>query len=202
MRNKKLIKLFESFTKDNLDYLIKYKNIYVKPINKIIKSNTIFNKIKNYNISNFNIVEKNYGIFIYPDKEFIELCKKVDDTVDENLLFYITINGEFNQIDFTEGIPEQLRGLSIGYKIYKLIIDKFLWITSNKFSSISAYNLWYNLLQDEDLYCFTSSHTSGLISKKINDEELLKIINKIKMNFIDIEYDDELINKINKISSK
>ena len=70
-------------------------------------------------------------------------------------------------------------------------------MTSDRYASNNAYNLWYNLLQDKNLYCFTSKTMSGLISKSLDDIEIEKVINKIKkLKIDDIEFDDELQEKI------
>ena len=194
----KIVESFEAFTKDNLEYLMMYKKTYVKNFERESKSGEIFDKIKNYDLNKFKIIMETYGIFIYPDKEFIKLAKKLDNSVNHNLFFYVTVApSNNNQIDFTEGVPEFMRGLSIGYKIYKLVIDRVGWITSDRYSTQHAYNLWYNLLQDMDLYCFTSNTISGLISKNISDTELDKIVNRF-IDLAGIEFDDELEDKINK----
>ena len=200
MRNKRIVESFESFNKDNLEYLMLYKKAYVKNLERVEKSSKIFDEIKDYDISKFALVEKSYGFFMYPDEKFINLIKQLDDSVGDEMFFYITISyDKNNQIDFTEGIPEFLRGLSIAYKLYKLIIKRVGWITSDRYSSQQSYNLWYNLLQDKDLYCFTSNIMSGLIDKSISDNKLLEISKNIKKLSFDIELDDELKEKLKEI---
>jgi len=87
---KKILETFERFTKDNLHYLVNNKKTYVRkewrdtPIRKIQKI------VKDYDISNFNFIDKGYGIFIYPDNKFIELIKSLDSNIDESLFFYIS----------------------------------------------------------------------------------------------------------------
>jgi hypothetical protein len=193
-----LIKTFESFTKDNLDYLVTYKKTYVRQQfrDRGIELNKIQKIVKNYDISNFTFDDKGYGIFIYPDTKFIELLKQIDPLVNDNMRFYLTLTGELNQIDFSDGLPPYLRGLGIAYKLYKMTIEKNKYITSDRFSSLHAWNLWYNLLQDKDLYCFTSNIRSGLISKSVSDKELKEIVNKLIVGVNDIEYDDELREKL------
>jgi hypothetical protein len=193
-----IVKTFEGFTKDNLDYLLTYKKTYVrKQFRDIgINLNKIQKIVKEYDIRNFHFDDKGYGIFIYPDTNFIELLKQMDPKVDDNMRFYLTLTGELNQIDFSDGLPPYLRGLGIAYKLYKMTIEKNKYITSDRFSSLHAWNLWYNLLQDEDLYCFTSNIRSGLISKKVSDEELKEIVNKLSVGVENIEYDDDLKEKL------
>ena len=202
MRNKRIVESFESFMKDNLEYLMMYKKTYIKKSERENRdSNIIIDEVKNYDVSKFRMVNKTYGIFIYPDEYFIELCRKLDDSVSDDLFFYITVSTiNNNQIDFTEGIPDIIRGLSIGYKLYKLVINKFGWVTSDRYSSQHAYNLWYNLLQDIDLYCFTSNMMSGLISKIISDDDLKSVIDRFK-DIKDIEFDDELMNKLKELEN-
>jgi len=193
-----IVKTFEGFTKDNLDYLVTYKKTYVRQQfrDRGIDLNKIQKIVKEYDISNFRLDDKGYGIFIYPDTNFIELLKQLDPRVDDNMRFYLTLTGDMNQIDFSDGLPPYLRGLGVAYKLYKMTIEKNKYITSDRFSSLHAWNLWYNLLQDNDLYCFTSNIRSGLISKKVNEEELKEIINKLSVGVENIEYDDDLKEKL------
>jgi hypothetical protein len=193
-----IVKTFEGFTKDNLDYLVTYKKTYVRQQfrDRGIDLNKIQKIVKEYDISNFRFDDKGYGIFIYPDTNFIELLKQLDPRVDDNMRFYLTLTGDMNQIDFSDGLPPYLRGLGVAYKLYKMTIEKNKYITSDRFSSLHAWNLWYNLLQDENLYCFTSNIRSGLISKKVSDEELKEIINKLSVGVENIEYDDDLKEKL------
>ena len=193
-----IVKTFEGFTKDNLDYLVTYKKTYVRQQfrDRGIDLNKIQKIVKEYDISNFRFDDKGYGIFIYPDTNFIELLKQLDPRVDDNMRFYLTLTGDMNQIDFSDELPPYLRGLGVAYKLYKMTIEKNKYITSDRFSSLHAWNLWYNLLQDENLYCFTSNIRSGLISKKVSDEELKEIINKLSVGVENIEYDDDLKEKL------
>jgi hypothetical protein len=188
----RILETFEGFTKDNLDYLVTHKKTYVrkdyrdKPIRKIQKV------VKGYDISKFKFIDKGYGIFIYPDKEFLELIKKLDPSIDSSLFFYITVTGDLNYVDFAEGVPPYLRGLSLAYKFYKMIIKMNGFICSDRYSTLSAWNLWYNLLQDGDLYAITSNLRSCLIDKNISDENLKEIVEKVTKDVEDIEYSDDL----------
>lgn len=197
---KKIFETFEGFTKDNLDYLVTHKKTYARkdyrdrPIRKIQKV------VKDYDVSKFKFIDKGYGIFIYPDNDFLELIKDLDPNIDSSLFFYITITGEFNYVDFAEGVPPYLRGLSLAYKFYKMIIKMNGFICSDRYSTLSAWNLWYNLLQDEDLYAITSNLRSCLIDKNISDENLKEIVEKVTKDVDDIEYSDDLKMKLFKQS--
>ncbi len=179
-----------------MDYLVNNKKTYVRkeyrdtPIRKIQKI------VKDYDISNFKFIDKGYGIFIYPDVEFINLIKELDQNIDESLFFYITLTGDLNYVDFAEGVPPYLRGLSLAYKFYKMIINKNKFICSDRYSTLSAWNLWYSLLQDDNLYAITSNLRSCLIDKSVSDDELKSIIEKVCNDLSDIEMSDDLKDKL------
>jgi len=193
----KLLETFEGFTKDNLDYLVNNKKTYVRKDYRNIPIKKIQNLIKDYDISNFKYIDKGYGIFIYPDNNFIDLIKNLDPSIDNSLFFYITITGDLNYVDFAEGIPPYLRGLSLAYKFYKMIIKMNGFICSDRYSTLSAWNLWYNLLQDDDLYAITSNLRSCLIDKSISDDKLSDIIDKVSKDIENIEYSEDLKTKMN-----
>jgi hypothetical protein len=188
----KLLETFEGFTKDNLDYLVNNKKTYVRKDYRNIPIKKIQNLIKDYDISNFKFIDKGYGIFIYPDNNFIDLIKDLDPSLDNSLFFYITVTGDLNYVDFAEGIPPYLRGLSLAYKFYKMMIKMNGFICSDRYSTLSAWNLWYNLLQDDDLYAITSKLRSCLIDKNISDDKLSGIIDMVSKDVDDIEYSDDL----------
>lgn len=195
-KRKKILESFEGFTKDNLDYLVNNKKTYIRREWRNIPIRKIQNKVKKYDISNFNFVDKGYGIFIYPDKGFVELIKELDPNIDDSLFFYITVTGDLNYVDFAEGVPPYLRGLSLAYKFYKMLIKMNSFICSDRYSTLSTWNLWYNLLQDEELYAITSNLRSCLIDKNVSDNKLLEIINKVSVNINNIEYSEDLKEKI------
>lgn len=120
----KILQAFEGFTKDNIDYLVSNKKTYVRKEFREIPIRKIQKIVKDYDISNFKFIDKGYGIFIYPDNVFIDLIKDLDPNVDSSLFFYITVTCDLNYVDFVEGVPPYLRGLSLAYKFYKIIISK------------------------------------------------------------------------------
>ncbi len=218
MNKNKFIKTFEGFTKDKLQNLINNKKTYA--IKKVrifkLKSLTEFkldlDKIKYYDFSKFKYTEDGYGgIDIFPDIEFLNIYKKLcemayepDQIYNPNLYFHFTLSNliikkemRYNLIDFENGVPEILRGASVAYKLYLMIIDKNNFITSGVDSLVDAYNLWYNLLQDEYLYAITSNTISVLIKKNLSDVKLKEILDKFKGKYL--EFDDDLEIKIKQL---
>jgi hypothetical protein len=205
----KFIKLFENFNKDYFDKLIENDKTYIdkKEFQKNINSNIIniekykiiSDKIRKYDITNFS-VSFTYCLIIKPDVDFIELIKELN----EILINKITLDIEFefsifialiNRIDFKGGIPNELKNMRLGYKLYKMIINKYKYITSKIGVSDDAKKIWYYLMQDSDLLCFTSNNISGVILKSCNDSEIKEFLDKLK-GYKDLEFDDELKQRI------
>jgi hypothetical protein len=197
------IKTFESFHLKEIQKVIDNKETYLyKKIRPLYISDdseydALMTSIRNYDINNFSYEQKTYGIFIEVDKNFDTLYQKlcnITKTEYKHLIFNISLTTNRNLIDFENGVPELLQGTSIAYKIYKMIIKNNDFISSNKYSSNAAYNLWYNLVMDSSLYAATSKTTSFLIYKNIDDDKLKNILNIFKND--NLIYDQELKEKI------
>lgn len=212
MKKTKVINLFEEFSKSDRDEMSNDDVIYLKKHikEKPIVPEDIKEKIIKYDIYKFTIDIRSYGCIIYPDKEFIEILSELNNHIDNkislNINFPFSIYDEkANQIDLDFQLPVELMGLKLGYKLYKFIINNFDYITSNKYSSIYAKNIWFNLMCDNDYHCFTSLLYSGVILKNVNDIKLKKILDNIKIyissiyDMNDIIFDDILKEKINTI---
>ncbi len=197
-------KLFETFNKELLDSLIKDRKTYIhKKFRDFVMDDEKFDDlimdIWMHDYGKFSYNQTNFGIFIIPDAEFMkkyeEMCIHAKEKYNDKLNFYLTIRDDIHLIDFDSGIPLVLRGCSVSYNLYLMVINHNNFISSNKHSSKDAYNLWYNLLQNKDLYGITSNTNSVLINKRINNIALKNILDKFK----GLEYDDELLLKINEI---
>jgi len=199
-----ILKSFESFNKEEFKKLQNLNKTYiVKKFKDNIERTDYYgefvNKLREYDVNKFIYNEFSYGIYIRPDKEFFDIIKGINTYIENEIpldfdfTFSIDKN-HLNLIDFAEGIFEPLRGFGLGYKLYKLIIEKFNYITSNKYSTTFAYNIWYNLMMDKDLYCFTSKLESGVINKKSSDDIIKYVLDNIR--YKDIDFDNELTEKI------
>lgn len=216
----KLCKLFEGFNRHKIEQLVKSEKTYVfrRIRDFLVDNNNEYNRLNNllrfYDFSKFKYIQNGVDIRIIPDEGYIKLYKQLYDLIISlgegknikyinDLIFYLTIrdgittidfvNGKINLIDFDSGIPEILMGTSLGYNLYKLVINHNGYISSNKFSEKIVYNLWYNLLQDTSLYGMTSNTISVVISKNLNDNQLRKVLDTFPKN---LECDDELKIKI------
>ncbi len=204
------LKCYENFHKDYFDKIIDEYKTYIDKVdfiknmnNNIInvdKYNEIASKIRKYDISNFDITFT-YCLIIKPDDNFINLVKELNDVlidkIDLNMVFEFSIFiALINSIDFKEGIPNGLKNMRLGYKLYKLVISKYKYITSKIGASPDAKKIWYYLMQDSDLLCFTSNNMSGVILKSCSNNEIKYFLEQLKGIKYDLEFDDELKEKI------
>jgi|ERR1035437_3603464 hypothetical protein len=202
----------EGFRKDQIDNLQNRELIYVKKFNRFVSDIKIYSDILSllriHNFNNFKIVDKGYCTEITPDDIFLELISKLNTHLEvkinlDRIIIFIS-HDKNNLIDIDTHLPDILKGCSIGYKLYKLVIRYYGWISSNKAASDDAINLWYNLIQDDDLYCITSNYFSYAIDKKISDNDIKDIFVGIKKRneipFDQIQFDDDLKSKIDELS--
>jgi hypothetical protein len=202
----------EGFNREQIDNLKNREVIYVKNFNRFVSNvqsySNILSLIKTHSFDNFKVDDKSYCIEVTPDDNFLKLISDLNEHIDskvnlDKIIFFISKDKE-NLIDIETNLPDILKGSSIGYKLYKLLINKFDYISSNKHASPDALNLWYNLLMDDDLYCITSNYFSYVIDKKISDDKLKEIIANVKnRNEVKkVEYDDDITAHYYKITSK
>jgi hypothetical protein len=204
--------MYEGFSKNDIVKLQSRELIYVKNFDRFITDvnipSDLFSLIRNHKFDNFKVIDKSYCTEIIPDIHFLNLIDKLNvylesDKIDLNNITLFVTKDLDNLIDFETGIPNILKGCSVGYKLYKVLVDHYGWISSDKRSTNDAINLWYNLLQDVDMYCVTSNYFSYIIKKTLHDIELKKVLENIKKRkeiaFNDIQFDDDIKEKITKM---
>ena len=206
------IKCFEEFTKNEMVYLINKNKTNVKKDNHYFKIfSNIEKEIIDYDFNKFDIGvkegdwlgNKNIGstldIIITPDQYFNEMIYKI---INKYIWFNMSIKVfNFNCVELDFVLDEKLRGLNIGYKIYKLVINKLNYISSRNNVTKFSKNIWYKLLQDPEYYSITTKNNfSCVIRKNITNSELKIIINNIRddikkqydINFNDLIFDKKL----------
>lgn len=204
-------KNFEGFKKEELNNAREKEIVYILSINRFIEKKTkydkILEKIKRHKFDNFKIIDKGYIVEIYPDDIFLSYINELNTFLEKHinldkLQLFVTKQLD-NMIDFEMGIDAILQGQSIGYKLYKILIKHFSWLSSDKNASTLAINLWYSLLQDDDLYCITSNYFSYAIDKNIADIKLKEILDRIikrkEQTIEQVMFDNDLIEKITQI---
>ena len=208
-------KIFESFTQDEFKIIQDEEKTYLQQNKQNVRrfnynEYDIFPIIRNYDVFNkFKLIVNNYGgVEIFPDEGFKDLLKQLPEYFNfdiDNLKFYITItnlkNLYLNSIDIGDTIPERLQEFRLATKFYYMIIDKIKLVTTNKFANPIIYNIWINLILNENLYTFTSTFMSGVIHKYVNNNELKNILDDLKYYYIkyNLVFDNELLEKIKEI---
>jgi len=199
----KYIKRYEGFKIEQLRNIETSVGRYERDVNN--KKNINSDKIINYDISNFHISEQSGTYIIYPDKDFLliykEYCKLNKLDYINNLTFECSIlpydfeTKAYNLIDTIYLLPNNLQGLRLGYKIYKLLLNKKVkYLMGLRHSSNKAKNIWSYLLLDNDVYSGTNKEFNIIINKNISDKYLFDILDKI--NVLNIKYDDDLNERI------
>jgi hypothetical protein len=205
----KYIKYFEGFDRQQIDYFINTGETSVRKIDREFNnnSNLLADEIKDYDISLFTYNYKHGQFKIYPEEGFMDLYKRYCDvnnftvkdlTFSISVLPYNIFTNIYNQIDSEYILPDNnLKGLSLGYKLYKYVLNIVDFIMTDRNNLPEAKNLWWNLLQDKDVYSGTNKELSILIKKDIGDDKLKEIIDKVDR--VNLTYDDDLNIKIKRL---
>lgn len=213
--NKNIINKFNNYLNDidSLDYNIRNEIKILKTYLIDIDYNEIFVG-KQKNIDNKNIFKiSNFGKKITAQINlinnaitYIENEKIKEDLIDffeENYIdSYIEIEIEpdnFNRIHIPNGLPSHFQGIGLSTKIYKAIMKKINYISSDDSSGYLNYAskfIWEKLAYDVD--CYTNLSNRKILSFNTNCSK--SIIKNILNEFIktsntkDIIIDPEIIN--------
>ena len=168
---------------DNIDYTYEDDIITILYANNIMTSLSILKgKIKEYSSDEIN--ERIFGggwkdIFLQ-----IEL--------DSNML---------NRIDIMNGLPNFMKGIGLGKKIYKKLIKDFNYISTfdGYEPSIDSSMVWESLAKDDDIFIFTNDEN---IICFWNDYSYNDTIEKLKYFYKDsdinnAQFDDTFLNRYN-----
>jgi hypothetical protein len=168
---------------DNIDYTYEDDIITILYANNIMTSLSILKgKIKEYSSDEIN--ERIFGggwkdIFLQ-----IEL--------DSNML---------NRIDIMNGLPNFMKGIGLGKKIYKKLIKDFNYISTfdGYEPSIDSSMVWESLAKDDDIFTFTNDEN---IICFWNDYSYNDTIEKLKYFYKDsdinnAQFDDTFLNRYN-----
>lgn len=93
-----------------------------------------------------------------------------------------------------EAIPGFMRGLGLGFKMYKAVVKRLGYITTFGDASPSAKKLWSNLIQDPSFYVLLTDNGALLIDKKYDKFRSEEVI----INYIKDYYGVNIYGKIDK----
>jgi len=211
------LKKYDNFLSDTNNHKknLKELNIMIKDLKKEIK------KLDNFEIE---ITEKNdlcrytcnFSLFITNlilkiikilndnnNEKFQEIVFPEGDTIKQNLFPKIEIeSNNFNRIHIGD-IPIILRGIGVGKKIYKTMIKKLKFISSNHDDrTIDAEMIWDSIRKDKNIYTFICNKKIISFSDKYDVEKILSTLKnyfkyELKNNPDQIIMDDDFIKKYN-----
>lgn len=186
-------------------------NIYnddIKQIKDIIKNinyDEIFiNKqddeyVVEYNSTLYTIL-KAFEVKLFKIKEYPDILNKIFGDGYEDLFLEISIEeNNLNRIDILNGLPNFMKNLGLGKKIYKTLIEKFNYISSfyGYQPSIDSDMTWLSVLKDTEIYSFINDNN---IISFWNEYSFDNIIEKLKIFFNqknNVIFDDDFLTKYN-----
>ena len=167
----------------NLDYIdIKYR---LHNNNIEIRYNSELNALLN------TLNEILYGLYDNND-----IMDKIFQDGYRDLFLNIDLHHQ-NKIDINNGLPNFMKNLGLGKKIYKKLIKDFNYITSfyGYNPSIDSNMVWDTILSDENIFSFTNDDNIISFDKDYSFGDIvreLKIFFKIKGNKV---FDDDFLKK-------
>lgn len=105
-----------------------------------------------------------------------------------------------NRIHYQTGLPEQLKGIGLGYKLYKALIYHLGWGCSEQNATLEAQKVWMKLFQDPDIMCFKGLNNEFLaISPNVDKDTKKSVLNqwqefyKIQLPINNFQSDKEIV---------
>ena len=186
-----------------------FKSI-LKEINILIEK--IKNNIKNIKFDGIEYLKNKNEIEIYYNDELRVLLNTLKEQLSKdwnndfiiNNIFQdgyrdffleIELHGQFNQLHIMDGLPNFMKNLGIGKKIYKKLIKNLNYLSSfyGVEPSMDSNMTWDSILNDNEIYSFTNDDNIICFWYEFDYD---KIIEKLKQFFKydgDIKIDDDFL---------
>jgi hypothetical protein len=110
---------------------------------------------------------------------------------------------DFNRTHFHKPLPNILRGIGFGYKIYKSLLNKLGYLSSDNTASFAAQSVWYRLLQDTDCNYILHKNFVFIIKRNLPIKEKIGIVISYMEHYhwlfeddSEFDIDDELVEEI------
>ena len=147
------------------------------------EASKVLDDIKKYTRVSDDRLRKKYCSVIYPDGE--ERSFSTEIQLEPN---------NFNRIHLRIGIPTIFRGIGLGKKIYRAVIKKYGYISTNKFDrTLDAINVWDSIRKDVDVYSFISMKDRMLC---VNIDKRKDTIIKLLLKFFEPDIKERMSGKI------
>ena len=165
MKFLRYIEAFKSLNNDTQNTYLIRPNI---SFNKALEIKQIFNEITE---NDFIVSDKGgYMTIIETSDKFKSAINILNTTLEKPLNINISFTAaieydNFNRIDFESGIPDELKGLKIGYKVYMAICKFYGYISTMDGVTHFAKNLWYSIVHDSNFFVIVNKKRTLLIDK-------------------------------------
>jgi hypothetical protein len=187
-----------------LKYIEGFKDLNSETQNTYLKSPKIsFNKTQEikdifYEITYKDFIVEDIGVYqtiIKTSDRFknslTELNTLIKSNLPNDIKFQCSIEyNNFNRIDFESGIPNELKGLKLGYKIYIALCKYYKYISTMNGVNPEALNVWYSLVHDNDLYVVVNKQRTLIIDKNFN--KIKEVVNLFLQEYSNSDMDDNL----------
>lgn len=219
----------EAISKDRLSSKDLYLNRFIKKVKKektepILRDDklaTLRNAIKSINYTdiyfqkvelykseqfyNVEIDNKEINILLTYAKNYAKQNKIAGEKVNPNK-FDINISTnemDFNRVHFHKSLPKILRGVGLGYKIYKALALKLGYLTSDNTASFAAQSVWYYLIQDPDFNYILHKNFVFIIKRDLPINQKMNIVMSYMKHYhwlfedeSEFDIDDELVQEL------
>ena len=125
-----------------------------------------------------------------PDKlriKYVKLIYPENESPRFDIVIQIQKNN-YNRIHIPVGLPYVLQGIGFGKKIYRKAIQKFKYISTDRFDrTLDAIAVWNSLRKNKDIYSFVRNEQMICFDDKIKYNEIEVIL----LNFFRHEIEEE-----------
>lgn len=181
-------------------------------LKKISYSDIIIEQIKKHKYF-YNVIIKDEKInedLIKIGLDPIMRFQQESATMSSNKTYFGHLKNRFH----TQGLDNNLKGIGLGYKIYKALLKHVGYMVSDEQSTTGARNIYYHLLKDDDVYYIIDKDAEQANQQYASDsnkvmviwkdypniKKLLKIVREHELrNGRKYKYDKELLKYIKDI---
>jgi hypothetical protein len=83
----------------------------------------------------------------------------------------ITTEHDYNRTHFSSGLPDFFKGMNLGFKLYRRVIEQTGFIVSNDTAKPGVVNIYYQLMREKDLNCVVTKYEVLIIKKSLGKDE-------------------------------
>ena len=160
---------------------------------------------QNEQFYNVEIDNKKINILLTYAKNYAKQNKIAGEKVIPNKFdINVSVNDtDFNRVHFHKSLPKILRGVGLGYKIYKSLALKLGYLSSDNTASFAAQSVWYYLIQDPDFNYILHKNFVFIIKRDLPINQKMGIVMSYMKQYdwlfedeSEFDIDDELVQEL------